>query len=176
MKRTIRYLTAATFLGAGVAVAAAPANAEHPGSPCQLGWSNVEPRSCEQNSFNLAPTWTLGNGICAGMFTTGGTAFDGPLYEYSEAPGATHAIVLRITQGFSPVGYWGPQFLACDVTAVVDWHNIDTGQSGSVSQFVPAGQRSTPAILVAHTGPGRVQLTVRTDRPSIPATAEVFVP
>ncbi|MGV9414526.1 hypothetical protein ACWDOP_31875 [Nocardia sp. NPDC003693] len=176
MKRTIRFLTAAAFLGAGAIVTAAPATADHPGGPCQLGWSNVEPRSCVQNSFNLSPTFSVGNGICAGLFMTGGTAFDGPLYQYSEAPGAEHAVVLRITQGYSPVGYWGPQFLACDVTAVVDWFNHDTGQGGSVSQFIPAGQRSTPAILVAYTGPGRVQLTVRTDRPNVPASAEVFVP
>ncbi|NNH69930.1 hypothetical protein HLB23_08645 [Nocardia uniformis] len=110
------------------------------------------------------------------MLSTGGTAFDGPLYHYSEAPGAVHSVVLRITQGFSPIGEWGPQLLACDVTAVVDWHNLDSGRTGSVSRFIPATQRSAPAILVADTGPGRVQLTVRTDRPNIPATAEVFVP
>ncbi|WP_245717704.1 hypothetical protein [Nocardia jejuensis] len=176
MKRTIPFLTAAAaLLGAGAAVTAAPATAD-PGGPCQLGYSNVEPRSCAQNSFTLAPVLTVGDGICAGMFFTGGTAFDGPLYGYSEAPGAEHSVVLRITQGFSPVGEWGPQLLACDVTAVVDWHNLDTGQGGSVSRFVPAGQRLSPAILVAGTGSGRVQLTVRTDRPSIPASTEVFVP
>ncbi|MVU76862.1 hypothetical protein GPX89_06340 [Nocardia sp. ET3-3] len=118
----------------------------------------------------------MGNGVCVGMLSTGGTAFDGPLYQYSEAPGATHSVVLRITQGFSPVGEWGPQLLACDVTAVVDWRNLDTGQTGTVTQFIPAGQRSTPAIVLAETGPGRVSLTVRTDRPSLPASTEVVVP
>ncbi|MEV0341159.1 hypothetical protein AB0H49_19250 [Nocardia sp. NPDC050713] len=174
MKRTMHYLAAIALLGAGLAVVAAPAQAD-PG-PCQLGWSNVGPRSCVQNNFNLAPVFTLGNGVCVGIFSVGGTSFDGPLNEYSEAPGAAHAVSVRITPGFSPIGTWGPQLLACDVTAVVDWHNLDTGQRGSVSRFVPAWQRSSPTIVVADTGPGRVQLTVRTDRPSIPATSEVFVP
>ncbi|MCP2276314.1 hypothetical protein [Nocardia amikacinitolerans] len=174
MKRTISYLAATALFGAGLAVAAAPAQAD-PG-PCQLGWSNVEPRSCAQNSFNLAPVFALGNGACVGMFSVGGTAFDGPLYQYSEAPGAAHAVVVRVIPGFSPIGTWGPQLLACDATAVVDWHNVDTGQRGSVSRFVPGWQRLGPTTIVADTGPGRVQLTVRTDGPSIPASAEVFVP
>ncbi|MEC3952910.1 hypothetical protein VMT65_07705 [Nocardia sp. CDC153] len=74
------------------------------------------------------------------------------------------------------MGEWGPQLLACDVTAVVDWRNLDTGQAGSVSRFVPAGQRSTPAVILAETGAGRVQLTLRTDRPNLPASTEVVVP
>lgn len=175
MKRMVLCAATAAFLGAtGVAVAA-PAAAEG-GEPCQLGWSNVGPRTCAKTDFNLSPVLTLGNGVCAGLLQAGGTAFDGPLYEYSEAPGAVHSVVLRITQGFSPVGEWGPQLLACDVTAVVDWHNLDTGQSGSVSRFIPAWQRLSPAIVVADTGSGRVQLTLRTDRPNVPAATEVFVP
>ncbi|WP_280364507.1 hypothetical protein [Nocardia wallacei] len=174
MKRMVSAAAVAAFLGAGVAVAA-PAMADG-GEPCQLGWSNVGPRTCAKTDFQLSPVFTLGNGVCAGLMNAGGTAFDGPLYQYSEAPGAEHSVVLRITQGFSPVGEWGPQFLACDVTAILDWRNLDSGAAGSVSRFIPAGQRLTAAILVADTGPGRVQLTLRTDKPNIPASAEVFVP
>ncbi|MFJ1460390.1 hypothetical protein [Nocardia wallacei] len=174
MKRMVSAAAVAAFLGAGVAVAA-PAMADG-GEPCQLGWSNVGPRTCAKTDFQLSPVFTLGNGVCAGLMNAGGTAFDGPLYQYSEAPGAEHSVVLRITQGFSPVGEWGPQLLACDVTAILDWRNLDSGAAGSVSRFVPAGQRLTAAILVADTGPGRVQLTLRTDKPNIPASAEVFVP
>ncbi|WP_245677881.1 hypothetical protein [Nocardia acidivorans] len=166
-------MAAAVLIGSGVAVAG-PAAAD--GDECQLGWSNVGPRTCAKTDFTMSPVFSLGNGICAGMLSAGGTAFDGPLYGYSEAPGASHAVVLRITQGFSPVGEWGPQLLACDVNAVVDWHNLDSGQTGSVTRFIPAGQRSTPAIVLAETGSGRVQLTVRTDRPNVPASTEVFVP
>ncbi|WP_330185036.1 hypothetical protein OHB26_16475 [Nocardia sp. NBC_01503] len=174
MKRIFLGVAAAALIGSGLAVAG-PATADA-GDECQLGWSNVGPRTCAKTDFNLSPIFTLGNGVCAGMLSAGGTAFDGPLYRYSEAPGAAHAVVLRITQGFSPVGEWGPQLLACDVNAVVDWHNLDSGQTGSVTRFIPAGQRSTPAIVLADTGSGRVQLTVRTDRPNIPASTEVFVP
>lgn len=66
--------------------------------PCQLGWSNVGPRSCAMTDVGMAPVLTLGNGICAGVMIASGTAFDGPLYHYSTFPGATHAVDLRISQ------------------------------------------------------------------------------
>jgi hypothetical protein len=125
----------------------------------------------------MAPVLTLGDGICVGMLVASGTAFDGPLWEYSSAPGAQHAVELRISQGFSPVGEWGSTALACDATAVVDWQNFDTGRSGSVTRHIPAHKTSvSPEIVPVETGPGRVRLTVRTDRPSIPASADVVVP
>ncbi|PTR32322.1 hypothetical protein C8K36_1011374 [Rhodococcus sp. OK519] len=125
----------------------------------------------------MAPVWTLGNGICAGMLVASGNAFDGPLAEYSSAPGAVHSIELRISQGFSPLGEWASTVLACDATAIIDWQNLDTGQSGTVSQHIPATNTSTfPAYMHVATGPGHVRLTMRTDRPSIPATTDVVVP
>ncbi|MFC4605635.1 hypothetical protein [Rhodococcus kronopolitis] len=125
----------------------------------------------------MAPVWTLGNGICAGMLTAAGNAFDGPLGQYSEVPGAVHSVELRITQGFSPLGEWAPTILACDVNAIVDWRNLDTGQSGTVTRYVPASNTSSwPMIVQVGTGPGRVQLTMRTDRPSLPVSTEVVVP
>lgn len=164
-------------MGAALFVAAPSAASAAPDDSCQLGWSNVEPRSCVQNDVNLPPVLTLGDGICAGIFSAQGAAFDGPLWDYSDARGAVHSIEMRISQGFSPLGEWAPTILACDVTTIIDWKNLDTGQSGSVSQFVPAGNNGTnPAYAYVGTGPGRVQLTVRTDRPSIPVSTEVFVP
>lgn len=125
----------------------------------------------------MAPVWTLGNGLCAGMLVASGTAFDGPVWEYSAAPGAVHSVELRISQGFSPLGEWAPTILACDVTAIIDWQNLDTGRSGTESRYVPASNTSTrPMIVPVGTGPGRVRLTVRTDHPSIPASTEVVVP
>lgn len=142
-----------------------------------LGWSNVGPRTCAMNDVRMAPVLSLGNGICAGISNVSGTAFDGPLWEYSSAPGARHSVELRIAQGYSPLGDWAPTLLACDMNVVVDWHNLDTGQRGSESRFVPATHTSTrPITMVVGTGQGRVQLTVRTDHPNIPATTEVFVP
>ncbi|MCA1005064.1 hypothetical protein LCL87_05015 [Rhodococcus hoagii] len=160
---------AAMFVAApGVASAA---------DPCMLGTSNVGPRTCAMADVGLAPVWTLGNGLCVGMLTASGNAFDGPLWEYSSAPGAVHSVELRIAQGFSPLGEWASTTLACDVTAIVDWHNLDTGQSGSVSRFIPAHKTSTsPEYVNVGTGPGRVQLTMRTDRPSIPVSTTVVVP
>ncbi|MBC7305191.1 MAG: hypothetical protein H5T78_30125 [Nocardia sp.] len=124
-----------------------------------------------------APVAFLGDGVCVGILNVAGTAFDGPLAEYTEAPGAAHAVVLRVSQGFSPLGNWAPTVLACDVHLVAEWHNLDHGNTGSVTHFIPAGRTSTyPTIFLADTGPGRVQLTVRTDRPNLPQSVEVFVP
>ncbi|KAA0016524.1 hypothetical protein FOY51_26260 [Antrihabitans cavernicola] len=111
------------------------------------------------------------------MITTQGTAYDGPRDKYADIPGASHAIELTISQGFTPLGPFLPPILNCDVTAIYDWHNADTGQSGSVSRFVPANLSSTSRVVVtAVTGPGRVQLTMRTDHPNIPVTLDVVVP
>ena len=120
--------------------------------------------------------WSVGDGICAGMLTASGTAFDGPLGQL-EAPGAVHSVVLRVAQGFSPLGEWTPTVLACDVTVLVDWHNLDTGVSGTVSRYVPAVRTSIePMIVKVDTGPGRVRLTMRAAHPSIPASTEVLTP
>lgn len=166
------------LIAAAVSLAASgTASADHTADPCQLGWSNVGPRTCAQTNVALAPVWTLGNGICAGMLTASGTAFDGPLWEYSSARGAMHSVELRIAQGFSPLGEWAPTLLTCDVTATVEWHNLDTGLSGTASRHIPTGNTSTaPLIMHVNTGPGRVQLTIRTDHPNIPASTEVVVP
>ncbi len=159
-------------------MAVASPGAANAADPCQLGWSNVGPRSCAMTQFNSAPAWTLGNGVCVGMLNAAGTGYDGPLAgTHYSAPGSTHSIELRLSQGFSPLGTWAPTVLACDVTAIIDWHNLDTGQRGSLTHFIPAFKTgTTPDFLYLHTGPGRVALTVRTDRPNIPATTEVFVP
>ncbi len=166
--------TAAGLLGAAMALTApGVANAE----PCRLGASNVGPRSCATTELRTAPAWTLGTGFCVGMLTAAGVAYDGPLAEYHVFPGTAHSIELRITQGFSPLGDYAPTVLACDVTAIVDWRNLDTGDSGSVSRFVPAGSTGArPLFVHVDSGPGRVALTLRTDRPGIPASTEVFVP
>ncbi|HLS75728.1 MAG TPA: hypothetical protein VK083_02910 [Nocardia sp.] len=161
----------------GAAMALAAPGAAQAQDPCQLGWSNVGPRTCDMRDVRPAPTFTLGNGVCVGMLNAAGVSYDGPLEHYSTFPGTTHSIELRLTQGFSPLGNFAPTLLACDVTAIVDWHNLDTGQTGSVSRFVPAGNTSMyPVYVHVPTGPGRVSLTVRTDRPSVPSTTEVFVP
>jgi hypothetical protein len=172
------FASAAATVLAGTALCLAAPGTAQAADPCQLGWSNVGPRSCVMNELRTAPVATLGNGVCIGILNVAGTAFDGPLAEYTPAPGAAHAISLRISQGFSPLGNWAPTVLACDVTAVIDWHNLDSGATGSVTRFIPADKTSTYPVqdVVAYTGPGRVQLTVRTDKPNIAQSTEVFVP
>lgn len=171
------FASAAATVLAGAALCLAAPGTAHAADPCRLGWSNVGPRTCAMTEVRTAPVAFLGDGVCVGMLNVAGTAFDGPLAEYTEAPGAAHAVVLRIGQGFSPLGTWAPTVLACDVHLVVDWHNLDHGNTGSVTHFVPAARTSSsPAIVLADTGPGRVQLTVRTDRPNLPQSTEIFVP
>lgn len=180
MTHSRKFASAAVagLMGAAISVAAPGiAAADHSADPCMLGTSNTDTRSCAQNTVHMPALWTLGDGICVGMMTAMATSFDGPLWRYSEVPGAVHSVELSIQQGFSPLGEWAPTFLACGVTAVVDWHNLDTDQRGSVSRFVDGAQNSTTRTLMhAATGPGRVQLTMRTDRPSIPVSTEIFVP
>ncbi|MFD3596077.1 hypothetical protein ACFWU5_25410 [Nocardia sp. NPDC058640] len=177
MTSTKSFAAAAAVLVGAALCLAGPGTAQADDS-CQLGWSNVGPRSCVMNELRTAPVATMGNGICVGILNAAGTAFDGPLNSPSVAPGATHSIALRISQGFSPLGNWAPTVLACDVHVVVDWRNLDSGAAGSVTRFVPAGATSTYPVqdLIVGTGPGRVQLTVRTDKPNIPQSTEVFVP
>ncbi len=159
---------------AGTALTIATPSTASAAEPCIVGWSNTE-RSCAMAEIPYQVIWTLGNGICAGMLTVGGTAFDGPRF-YAPAD-AMHGIELRISQGFSPIGQWGPQLLACDVNVTVDWHNLDTGQRGSMTRFVPVARTSTwPMIMDPYPGKGRVQVSVRTDHPSVPANFEVVVP
>ncbi|MCD2112203.1 hypothetical protein [Rhodococcus rhodochrous] len=175
-----RILSAAAAGLMGVAVAVTAPGVAGAQEPCQLSRSNTGPRTCEMTQLATPPVLTLGDGICAGIVRAGGTAFDGPLDEsyaiYSVA-GATHGIELRITQGYSLLGEWTPSILNCDVTVAFDWHNLDTGARGTETRFVPAFHTSTrPLFMHVFPGPGRVALTMRTERPSIPVTTEVFVP
>lgn len=161
----------------GAALFVAAPGAASAAEPCMLGWSNTGPRTCVMTDVRMTPVWTTGNGICPAMLTASGNAFDGPLGQYSNAPGAVHSVELRITQGFSPLGEWGSTALACDATAIIDWQNLDTGQSGTVSRFVPASDTSiSPAIVTVGTGSGHVRLTMRTDHPSLPVSTDVVVP
>lgn len=176
MTLTQKFASVAAVALAGTAVSVvAPATASA-AEPCILGSSNTAP-SCVQRDLGYQRVFTLGNGICAGLVTTQGTAYDGPRNQYADVPGATHAIELTISNGFTPLGPILPPILNCDVLAVYDWRNLDTGQTGSVSRFVPANLPSQSRLTVtALTGPGRVSLTMRTDRPSIPVNLEVLVP
>jgi len=58
---------------------------------------------------------------------------------------------------------------------VADWRNLDTAATGfgEPGSYL-AGQRLPPAITLLPTGPGRVQVTLRTDKPNIPASLDVF--
>ncbi len=170
----IASVAAAGLLGAALSVAAP--GAANAAEPCIFGTSNTGERSCVTNHLSMAPVLTLGNGLCPGMLRPSGTAFDGPL-EYSSPPGAVHSVELMIEQGYSPIGEWGSAIGACDATAVIDWNNVDSGRSGSVTQHIPANRTSaTPAWVTVDTGPGRVRFTIRTVEPSIPVSAEVVVP
>ncbi|WP_330228014.1 hypothetical protein OHA40_17515 [Nocardia sp. NBC_00508] len=174
------------FICAGAAlVVPATASAEHAGEPCQPGRSNQPPRSCVLTPVDFAPAWTLGNGVCAGLLSAHGQATDGPLYQYSANAGATHSIELRLSTGIGLEPLSAGPVLGCAVTAIVDWHNLDTGGTGSVSQYVDpfACQKFTPGCyqhagptIHMGTGPGRVRLTLRTDHPNIPSTIEIIVP
>src|SRR5699024_8871327 len=116
MRRGIHTLLGAGLLGAGLLTAPTSAGAA-PAEPCQPGTSNTDIRSCETAGAQAMPVPTLGDGICAGLVRAERiTAFDGPLWEYSEAPGMTHGIEVNLAQGYAPLGEWGSTVLACDQT------------------------------------------------------------
>lgn len=104
------------------------------------------------SAYTLATGWT-----CAGQID--GTAIPGPS-DYS-GPGEA-AVYLRGT-------FWsatpGSHESGCTVTTTVDWHNLDTGVSGSTATVVvggPAGQTGPAVGVLLPTGPGRIEATVRT--------------
>src|SRR5699024_6580889 len=141
MRRGTLALLGAGLLGAGLATAPTSAGAA-PDEPCMLGTSNTDIRSCETAGAQAMPVPTLGDGICAGLVRADRiTAFDGPLWEHSEAAGMTHGIEINLAQGYAPLGEWGSTVLACDQTVHVDGRNRDTGASGRGERSVPAGQR-----------------------------------
>lgn len=177
MRRGTLALLGAGLLGAGLATAPTSAGAA-PDEPCMLGTSNTDIRSCEIAGAQALPVPTLGDGICAGIVRAERiTAFDGPLWEYSDAAGMTHGIEIDLTQGYAPLGEWGSTALACSQTVHVDWHNLATGESGRVERFLGADAPSYLEQLVhIDSGPGPVELTVGTDHPHLPATTVVQVP
>ena len=177
MRRSTLPVLGAGLLGAAL-LTAPPLAGAAPDDPCMLGTSNTDVRSCETAGAQALPVPTLGDGICAGIVRAERiTAFDGPLWEYSEAAGMTHGIEINLAQGYAPMGEWGSTVLACDQTVHVDWRNLDTGASGRVERFIPAGAPSYAQHLVhIDSGPGPVELTVGTDHPHLPATTHVQVP
>ncbi|HLS76413.1 MAG TPA: hypothetical protein VK083_06450 [Nocardia sp.] len=65
----------------------------------------------------------------------------------------------------------------CEVRATVAWRNLDTGAAGTFDNVVVTGIYGS--ILYSQfqdTGPGRVEVTVTTDAPSIPAKGLFTVP
>ncbi|MBF6210745.1 hypothetical protein IU433_09490 [Nocardia puris] len=65
----------------------------------------------------------------------------------------------------------------CEVKATVAWRNVTTGAAGVYENIVVTGiYGSIQYALFQDTGPGRVDVTVTTDAPSIPAHASFDVP
>ncbi|WP_040798219.1 hypothetical protein [Nocardia higoensis] len=65
----------------------------------------------------------------------------------------------------------------CEVRTTVAWRNLDTGATGVFDNIVVTGIYGS--ILYSQfqdTGPGRVEVTVTTDAPSVPAKGLFTVP
>ncbi|AXK87851.1 hypothetical protein SAMN05421776_106108 [Nocardia farcinica] len=81
----------------------------------------------------------------------------------------------------TPVGGIGPGRYPfaplCEVRATAAWRNLDTGATGAFDNIVVTGiYGSIQYALFQDTGPGRVEVTVTTDAPSIPAKGLFVVP
>ncbi|GAB2687264.1 hypothetical protein [Nocardia thraciensis] len=115
-------------------------------------------------SADLGVLHSLGD-VCYGQARTGISA---------DRPGTARF-------GVSWVKYTPTFGTPCNVTVFANWRNLDTGASGSVGVPVSDGTswNQTPNTDFAEvpTGPGRISVTVTTDRPHIPAgPAEIQVP
>jgi len=65
----------------------------------------------------------------------------------------------------------------CEVRTTMTWRNLDTGATGAFDNIVVTGiYGSILYSLFQDTGPGRVEITVTTDAPSIPAKGLITVP
>lgn len=65
----------------------------------------------------------------------------------------------------------------CEVRTTMTWRNLDTGATGAFDNVVVTGiYGSILYSLFQDTGPGRVEVTVTTDTPSIPAKGVFTVP
>lgn len=121
--------------------------------------------------FAVGPTYFYGGGICVGQASAQGKVLGGA---------QTHGVNVAFQMGIHPLGEWGSALLSCPANLIVDWRNVDTGASGTLSYFHSNPSGVTQAIPIdginVDTGPGAVDLTLRTDGPNLPATTRVIVP
>lgn len=75
---------------------------------------------------------------------------------------------------------WTPTFgQPCTVSVTVGWHNLDSGEAGSFTSVVRGNAtfQTGSQELDLPTGPGRVAVSLTTDRPHLPvADVEITVP
>lgn len=118
--------------------------------------------SADHTEYMLVPghTYSLGAGndiFCAGQITTNiRTPHDRPA-------------TALVTMTWSPVLSSGSgRAPTCPVTALVNWHNLDTGAAGTVPEPIattprsPAPAEQSGGYLEIPTGPGRVTFTIAT--------------
>ncbi|WP_460697739.1 hypothetical protein [Nocardia thraciensis] len=91
---------------------------------------------------------------------------EGNVYPDGDVPGTVDLQLKGWLKVFGVPAPW------CSVTAVVDWHNLDTGASGSGSVFLGSGNGfpfwwGGPQLgnVRLVTGPGQVRFTLNTDLP-----------
>lgn len=118
-------------------------------------FSGAGPAGAAPAAADLGALHSLGD-VCYGQARTGISAYQ---------PGTARF-------GVSWVKYTPTFGAPCSVTVFVNWHNRDTGATGSVG--VPVSDNSSwnqaPNTDMAEvpTGPGRISVTATTDRPHIP--------
>ena len=134
--------------------------------------------AADHTEYLIVPghTYTLGEGndpLCAGQITTSiRSPHDRPA---TALVSMTFAPYLGTASGGKPT---------CAVTALVNWHNLETGASGSVPASMSHTSRGlAPSLqeggyLEIHTGRGRVVFTIGTTSLHHIGAAplEVFVP
>ncbi|GAB4588251.1 hypothetical protein [Nocardia sp. IFM 10818] len=111
-----------------------------------------------------------------GLGCSGDVWAEGNVYPDGDVPGT---VILQLRGWLKVLGVPAPW---CSVTAIVDWHNNDTGASGSESVFLGSGNGfpfwwGGPQLgnLRIVTGPGQVTFTLKTDLPHSPSVTTFAV-
>ncbi|MEU7763975.1 hypothetical protein AB0B25_02465 [Nocardia sp. NPDC049190] len=129
--------------------------------------ASVAPAAADQPAFvSIGVVHTLGDS-CYGQGQAGISAPTG-------APGTTRF-------GISFVKYTPTFGQPCTIKALANWRNLDTGATGTVTVPVTDSSSSNqaPPTVFADlpTGPGRVQVSMTTDRLHLPVpTVEIRIP
>jgi hypothetical protein len=117
------------------------------------------------DTANLTPIVTLGHGLHADQIAACVGYIDVQAASDYDAPYPPNYV--RFTTHFIGVSQ------VCSVSGTIEWHNLDTGESGSRPWAVSGWDGpNAPTFASIEPGAGRVSLNITTSTPHIPSRGE----